>query len=151
MKVGPRALALLHEFEGCRLHAYMPTQQDRPTIGWGMTFYPGGAAVEMGDAISQAQADADFDIIIQRFGAGVAKLIGDAATTPAQFGAMVALAYNIGMGGFAKSSVLRLHKAGEYAGAARAFGLWSKQAGETLPGLVRRRAAEAKLYRGDFT
>lgn len=146
MKLHPRAIALLHEFEGCRLKAYMPTPQDRPTIGWGMTFYPDGRAVKMGDTITQAQADSDFAIIIGRFADKVADLIGNTVTTPTEMGAMVALAYNIGLAGFARSSVLRLHKAGDKAGAARAFGLWNKQAGRVLNGLTRRRAAEAALY-----
>ena len=42
--------------------------------------------------------------------------------------------------------MLRLHKAGDWKGAARAFGLWNKQAGKVLPGLVRRRAMEAAMY-----
>ena len=144
MSVHPRAIGLLHDFEGLRLKAYMPTPNDRPTIGWGMTFYPSGRAVRMGEAITQAQADADFATILQRFADQVRPLVTGA--TPLQFGAMVALAYNIGLAGFAKSSVRRLHNAGDHKSAARAFGLWNKQAGKVLPGLTRRRAAEALLY-----
>jgi GH24 family phage-related lysozyme (muramidase) len=124
----------------------MPTPQDRPTIGWGMTFYPDGRQVRLGETITQAKADADFVTIVERFADKVRALIGDAPTTPAQFGAMMALAYNIGVAGFARSSVLRLHKAGDKQGAARAFGAWNKQAGRALAGLTRRRAAEAALY-----
>jgi hypothetical protein len=50
--------------------------------------------------------------------------------------------------GFITSSVLRRHKLRNYAGAAEAFAMWVKQKGKTLQGLIRRRAAEAKLYRG---
>jgi GH24 family phage-related lysozyme (muramidase) len=146
MKLHPKAITLMHDFEGCRLKAYMPTPQDRPTIGWGMTFYPDGRAVRMGDTITQAQADADFETIVGRFAEQVDDHLGDAAATGTEFGAMVALAYNIGIAAFARSSVLRLHKAGDKAGAARAFGLWNKQAGRVLNGLTRRRAAEAALY-----
>ena len=145
-KVDPRAIALMHEFEGCRLKAYMPTPQDRPTIGWGMTFYPDKRPVRMGDTITQAKADADFVTIVDKFAADLVPLIGAAPTTSAQFGAMVALAYNIGVAGFARSSVLRRHRAGDYINAARSFGMWNKQAGRVLAGLTRRRAAEAALY-----
>ena len=144
MTVHPRAIKLLHDFEGCRLKAYMPTPKDRPTIGWGMTFYPDGRAVRMGDVITQAQADADFAAILARFASQVRPLVPNA--TPLQFGAMVALAYNIGVAGFTRSSVRRLHNNGDHKGAARAFGLWNKQAGKVLAGLTRRRAAEAALY-----
>lgn len=144
MSVHPRAIKLLHDFEGCRLRAYMPTTNDRPTIGWGMTFYPSGRAVKMGDTITQTQADNDFAVIVGRFADQVRPLVPTA--TPLQLGAMVALAYNIGLAGFARSSVCRLHNAGDHKGAAKAFGLWNKQAGNVLAGLTRRRAAEAALY-----
>jgi lysozyme len=59
---------------------------------------------------------------------------------------MCSLAYNIGIGNFLGSSVLRFHRAGEHHEAAAAFNAWNKGGGRVLPGLVRRRAAEAALY-----
>jgi lysozyme len=96
---------------------------------------------------------------VARFADKVEKLLGDAATTQGEFDAMVSLTYNIGVGsadpkkpgGFTRSSVLRLHKAGDKAGAAAAFQMWNKQAGKVLNGLTIRRAAEAALYRGAET
>lgn len=149
-KVGPKAKALIHHFESCSLKAYKDAV-GVTTIGWGMTYYPDGRKVQMGDQITQAQADEMADTIMRRdFAEPVNALLGASTTTPAQFGAMVALAYNIGMGNFRKSSVLRLHRAGDHAGAASAFALWNKAGGRVLPGLTRRRAAEAALYRSDF-
>jgi lysozyme len=46
------------------------------------------------------------------------------------------------------SSLLRYHKAGNYAAAAKAFASWKFNDGREMKGLVRRRAAEAKLYEG---
>lgn len=149
-KVGPKAKALIHHFESCSLKAYNDAV-GVPTIGWGMTYYPDGRKVQMGDQITQAQADEMADTIMRRDFAGpVDASLGDSPTTPAQFGAMVALAYNVGVGNFRKSSVLRRHLAGDHAGAAAAFAMWNKAGGRVLPGLTRRRAAEAALYRGDF-
>jgi lysozyme len=65
---------------------------------------------------------------------------------PNECGAMVSFAYNVGLGGFRKSSVLRAHNRGDHQAAARAFGLWTKAGGVEMPGLVRRRADEAQLY-----
>lgn len=69
---------------------------------------------------------------------------------PDQLGAMVSLAYNIGMGAFAKSTVLRAHNAGDHDAAARAFALWNKAKVngrlQVLRGLTARRASEAALY-----
>lgn len=162
-QVGPLARALMHHFEACKLRAYAdPGTGAAPwTIGRGMTYYPDGRKVKPGDLITSAQADAMFDEILARDFAGpVSAAIGSAATTPAQFGAMVSLAYNIGMGpkvwvpgmrkGFRQSEVLKLHRAGQFAGAAAAFGSWTRAAGAVMAGLVRRRAAEAALYRSDM-
>ncbi|USU06874.1 lysozyme [Sphingomonadaceae bacterium OTU29LAMAA1] len=160
-KVGPKALALMHHFEECRLVAYR-CPADKPTIGWGMTYYPDGRPVRMGDRITQVQADEMFAQLLARdFAAVVDAAIGTAATTPAQFGAMVALAYNIGTGpriwlpgmkqGFRQSQVLKSHRAGKHDAAALAFGSWTRAAGKVSNGLVRRRAAEAALYRGNMS
>lgn len=148
LTVGPKALSLIHHFEQCRLTAYRDSV-GVPTIGWGATYYPNGDRVKMGDQITQERADSMFVTILERDFAGpVRNAVGDA--TPAQFGAMVALAYNIGIAGFRKSSVLRLHRNGDHDGAAKAFLMWNKAGGKVLAGLTRRRNAEAALYRSDF-
>ena len=33
----PTIIAFIQGFEQCRLDAYMPTPNDKPTIGWGTT------------------------------------------------------------------------------------------------------------------
>ena len=58
---------------------------------------------------------------------------------------MVSFHYNTGA--IARASLTRYHVAGRYNDAAAEFGKWINAAGKRLPGLVRRRAAEAKLYR----
>lgn len=142
-RVGPRAMALLHHFEGCRLTAYR-CPAGVPTIGWGNTRYANGKPVQMGDTITQATADELFRAVLATFEAGVEK---EAPGAPAhQFGALVGFVYNVGVGAFAKSTLLRLHKAGNIAGAAEQFLRWDKAGDRTLPGLTRRRAAERLLY-----
>ena len=159
-KVGPTARALMHHFESCRLKAYL-CSAGRATIGWGMTYYHDGRRVKLGDSITQAEADEMFEqLLVRDFAAPVSAAIGAAPTTSAQFGAMVALAYNIGVGprawlpgmkqGFRQSQVLKQHRSGQYDAAALAFGSWIRAGGKVSKGLVRRRAAEAALYRGDF-
>jgi len=63
-----------------------------------------------------------------------------------QLTAMCSLAYNIGLAGFARSSVLKAHNRGDFQAAARAFALWNKANGKVSTGLTRRRAEEAALY-----
>lgn len=132
---------LVKSFEQCRLTAYMPTPNDRPTIGWGTT----GPDVHLGMAWTQEHADERFAHDLAQFAAGVAHLAP--ICSQGQFDAMVSLSYNIGMANFASSTVLRDHLAGDHAGAAAAFAMWNKQHHVVLNGLTRRRAAEAALYR----
>ncbi len=147
---GPLAIALMHHFERCELVAYR-CPAGKWTIGWGMTYYPAGGRVKKGDRISQEQADAMFVQLVERdFAPAVRAAIGAAETTPAQFGAMVALAYNIGAVRFTLSTVARRHRAGDSAGASAAFLLWNKVNGAVSNGLVRRRRAEAALFLGRF-
>jgi hypothetical protein len=64
-----------------------------------------------------------------------------------QFDALVSFAYNCGEGNLGKSTLLRRLNAGDYKGAAAQFAAWNKGGGQVLKGLVRRRAAEAALFR----
>lgn len=150
-RIGPKGRALIKSFEGRakrrpdgRLDAYPdPGSGGDPwTIGWGST----GPGIKRGTIWTQAQADARFDIDVQKFAAKVSDLIGDAPTTPGQFGAMVSLAYNVGTGNLASSTLLRMHKAGDYAGAAAQLARWNRADGRVMAGLARRRAAERALY-----
>lgn len=143
--VSKAGLALIKSFEGLSLKAYPdPATGGEPiTIGYGHT---GG--VKLGTVWTQAQADSRLADDVSRFANGVAKLIGDAPTTQGQYDAMVSLSYNVGLGNFGSSTLLKKHKAGDYAGAAAEFGKWVNAAGKRMNGLVRRREAEAQLYRG---
>ncbi len=144
-QVSQRGIALIHSFEQCRLDAYPdPGSRDgNPwTIGWGST----GPGIKKGVTWTQAECDARFAADLAAFAAKVDALVGMVPTTQHQFDAMVSLAYNIGVGALGKSTVLRLHKAGDYLGAARAFLMWNKNDGKVMRGLTRRRLAEADLY-----
>lgn len=155
LRTGPLAIKLLHHFEGCKLRAYK-CPAGVWTIGYGDT----GPHVTPGLVWTQDQAEAAFRARLAREFEPAVRECCTAETTPAQFGAMVALAYNIGTGprewkpgrpkGFRQSSVARLHRAGDHAGAALAFLSWNRVAGKAVAGLTRRRSAEAALYRSDF-
>lgn len=147
LRVNAKGLALMREFEGCKLNAYPDpgsADGDPWTIGWGST----GPGIHKGVTWTQAQADERHEADVAKFAAGVERLLDGVPTTEDQFSAMVALAYNIGLSAFGSSTVLRKHKALDHEGAAAAFGLWIKNAGKVMNGLVRRRKAEAALYLG---
>lgn len=143
----PACLNLIKQFEGCKLIAYPdPGSGGDPwTIGWGST----GPDIRKGTVWTQAQADTRFAEHVAQFGRSVEQLLGGAATSQCQFDALVSLAYNIGTGNLSSSTLLKKHKAGDYAGAAAEFARWNKASGKVMAGLTRRRAAEAALYRGE--
>jgi len=147
MIVNDRTKDLIKRFEGKRLKAYR-CAAGVLTIGYGHTSMAGAPKVTPGMTITEKEASAIFDRDIERFAAKVEDLI-KVELTDNQFGACVSLAYNIGVGGFAKSSVLRFINKKQFDNAADAFALWNKAGGKVLPGLTVRRAEEAALFRED--
>lgn len=144
MTPSPACAAFIRGFEQCRLTAYKPTPDDVWTCGWGST----GPGITEGTHWTQAQADARFAADLAHFGAGVWGHI-TSPTTQGMFEALTSLAYNIGLGAFATSSLLSHHNRGDYVEAAERFISWNHQNGHVLAGLTRRREAEAAMYRGE--
>ena len=151
MNVSAKGLELIKSFEGCAkkrsdgmIEAYPdPGSGGAPwTIGWGST----GPDIKRGTVWTQAQCDARLASDAARFAARVTQLLGDSPTKQNQFDALVSFTYNLGAGNLAKSTLLRLHKAGKFAAAGKEFARWSNAGGRRMAGLVRRRAAEAALY-----
>lgn len=143
-KINQRGLDLIKSFEGLRLKAYL-CPAGVPTIGYGSTLN-----VKMGTEITEAEAELLLKRDLARFELGVAELTDPETTTGDQFSAMVSLAFNIGLTAFARSTVLKRHRLGNPVGAGNAFLMWNKAGGRVLPGLMRRREAERRLYRGEM-
>jgi lysozyme len=145
MKVNAEGYALLKKFEGCVLKAYK-CPAGVWTIGFGNTFYEDGTKVKEGDVITQQRADELAKYIVEQFATSIRAMIKQPLSEN-QFSACVSLAYNIGTGGFKKSSVLRKLNANPTDPTiADSFRLWNKGGGVILKGLVRRREAEIALY-----
>ena len=139
MRTSRKGIEFIKAHEGLRLDAYL-CPAGVPTIGYGHTH-----GVKMGDRITEEQAER--------------LLIGDLAVaergvnrygfdlTQNQFDALVSFVYNIGAGNFRSSTLLKRLKDNpndpdiEYQ-----FRRWVYGGGKVLPGLVRRRKDEAKLY-----
>jgi lysozyme len=143
MKTNEAGLALIRQFEGCRLKAYK-CPAGIWTIGYGWTH-----GVKPTDQWTQAQAEEMLVKGLDQYENAVQSAIGAHSTTNNQFSALVSICYNIGAGNFVKSSMLRHHKAGDYQKAADAFLLWNKAGGKVLNGLTKRRQAERTLYLED--
>lgn len=129
---------IIMDSEGCKLTAYQCPAK-KWTIGYGHT-----GDVKQGDAITRHQAEAILSLDLDRFEQGVSKLAPGAGAN--EFSALVSFAYNLGLGCLEQSSLLTYFNAGNKPAAARMFGAYVHGGGKLLPGLVKRRAAEAALF-----
>ncbi len=150
--IGPAGIRLIKQFEGLArlrrdglVEAYPDpgTGGDPWTIGWGAT----GTGIERGTVWTVAECDARLERDLARYAADVARAIGDAPVTQAQFDAMVSFHYNTGA--IARATLTRRHCGGDHAGARAEFARWNMAGGRVMRGLVRRREAEARLYQDD--
>ena len=139
MKPSGACRALVRHFEGCRLQAYL-CPAGVPTIGVGHT-----KGVKLGARCSQEQADLWLTQDLDDAGAAVASLVR-VPLTQGQFDALTSFVFNLGMRRLAESTLLILLNKRDYHGAAAQFSRWVRSDGQVLDGLVRRRAAEAKLF-----
>lgn len=145
MEVNKAGKDLIKRFEGCKLKAYR-CPAGLWTISWGLTFYPDGTKVKEGDVITQQQAEDYFNAIVDDFAKKVDALI-KSNVSENNFSALVSFAYNVGMGNFQRSTLLRKVNANPKDTTIRAeFMKWTRANNVVLKGLVRRREAEAKLY-----
>ena len=141
MIVSPAGLSLIKSFEGCRQSAY----QDPGgiwTIGYGHT----GSDVGPGVYWSQQQCDAALAHDLEGTETQVTEMLQGKQVSQQQFDALTCFAYNVGVNALRSSTLLRLLLAGDHYGAALQFPLWVHAGTQVLPGLVRRRIAEADLF-----
>lgn len=137
-KIGQAGLALIKQYEGCRLAAYR-CAAGVWTIGYGHT-----AGAHSGMTITQAQADAYLQQDIAKFEGYVnnpAYVPITANLNQNQFDALVSFAFNLGAGNLRK-----LCKGRTAAQIALAMTQYRKANGKVLAGLRRRRAAEQALF-----
>jgi lysozyme len=140
MKINDAGFELLKSFENCKLKAYKDIVGVW-TIGWGHT----GDLAFPGSEIDQATADALLCDDLHVVEAGVVKRC-KVKVTDNQFSALVCFAYNVGLGAFGTSTLLKLLNAGDFKGAAGQFERWNRAGGKEVAGLTRRRKAERKLF-----
>lgn len=133
-------IAMVKSFEGCRLMPYI-CPAGILTAGYGAT----GAGVFPGEAWTQERADDRLEADLEHFIDGVEglcpNLTGDALD------AIVDFAYNCGLGALKASTLRKRLNAGDWDGAKKELLRWTRGGGRVLPGLVRRRAAEAALLK----
>ena len=150
-----KGISLIQLFEGFRGTAYLCPAKVW-TIGWGHTSAAGAPPVVKGMMINKVQGEQILRDDLRKFETKVRELIATAkvnVTTQDEFDAFVSFSFNIGLGAFAGSTVLKRYLRGDKAGAAEAFLAWNRATVNgvkvVLAGLSRRRQAERALFLGD--
>lgn len=141
-KLSSAGAEFIAAFEGFRANAYWDQWGNVWTIGFGHT-----RGVHQGQRVTREQA-----LKLLRDDAATAaqavKDLVDVELTQKQFDALTSFCFNLGGGALAESTLLKKLNKGNYKGAQKEFGKWVHAGGEVLPGLVKRRAAEAALFGG---
>lgn len=156
----------MHEFEGYRNKPYLCSAHIW-TVGWGHAMYgdqlrlpfnrkEGYTGIlrqeyKLKDEDNRIWARPELEDIFEKdlvsFERGVLRLAPSLSSNQGLFDACVALSYNIGVGGFQRSTLRqRILRNEPLERIAEGFMMYTKGGGRELPGLVRRRKAEVALF-----
>lgn len=145
MNPSQHCYAMVEAFEGRYLTAYL-CPAGKWTIGIGHT----GADVKRGMTITNAEADRLLRVDMESAAYSVSKLVR-VPLSQNMFDALCDFVFNLGHAALAGSTLLRKLNSGDYAGAAAEFERWNKAHVDgmlvELPGLTKRRHAEAELFK----
>ena len=138
------AAVLCMRCEGFRAKPYL-CPAGVATIGFGSTAYADGTRVQLTDPAITREFAADLLLHTLRtiYVPGALKCCPGVAGT--RLAALADFCYNLGVGRLKASSLRRRVNAGDWDGARVELLKWVRAGGRTLPGLVRRREAEAVL------
>ena len=129
------ALIGIAKFEGYRGEAYKDVV-GIPTIGFGET-----KGVKMGDTTTPERAMVQLLKSKNEHADGIKQCIKE-PLHKYEFDAYVSLAYNIGVGNFCKSTLVKKLNSRDYEGACLEIKRWNKAGGKVNKGLVNRREKE---------
>ncbi len=137
--INDAGLALVKHFEGFRSKAYK-CPGDRWTIGYGHTL-----GVYQGMQITKALAEVLLLNDLESSELAVHSLT-EVPLNGNQRSALISFVFNLGAGNFKRSTLRRKLNTGDYDAVPEQLRRWVRGGGQILPGLVRRRKAEAKLW-----
>ena len=148
-RINQAGIDLIKAFEGLHLDPYLCPAKV-PTIGYGTIMYPNGRKVTMQDpSITEAQALEYLEHEINEKAKGVEKVV-KVSLNDNEFSALVSFAYNVGVGAFQGSTLLKLLNANaDRVAVADQLLRWNKADGKVLNGLTRRREYERSLFLQD--
>ena len=166
MKLSKDGEDLMHRYEGFRSKPYLCPAHIW-TIGYGHVLYQEQIKLpvlrtpekpakmirkemplkpEDNRVWTKTEIDELFKIDVETFERGVLRLVPGVVGRQGSFDALVSISYNFGLGNLQRSTIRMRANRGDWEGAAEAFMVWTKGGGKVLPGLVKRREAEVKLF-----
>lgn len=140
MNISDNCLKLVKRYEGCGLSAYL-CPAGVWTIGYGHTGTVDGKKIAKGMVITQGTAERLLMQDMQKFAAHVNRFDSIYHWTQSEFDALVSFAFNVGSINQLTANGTRTKEA-----IARSILLYNKANGSILPGLVKRRQDEKKLF-----
>jgi len=146
MRISEKGINLIKKYEAFSSVPYV-CPAGLPTIGYGNTYYPNMQKVKMTDkAITKDEADVIFKKVLSYFETDVNVYVIPNLKQQ-QFDALCSFAYNVGIGNFKSSTLLKKVNANPNDPTIKAeFLKWNKSKGRVLNGLTKRRNEEANLY-----
>lgn len=118
-----------------------------PTIGYGTVWKPDGTRVTMEDPSITKEVAEEWLIheLKNTYMPGVLRASPHLAAHPRALGALTDFAYNLGVPRYRSSTLRRRVTELDWDGARDELQKWVRGGGRVLPGLVKRRVAEAKF------
>lgn len=141
------ASTLCRKFEGFSSKPYI-CPAGYPTIGYGTVYKLDGQKVTMNDQpISKETAEEWLlNELKNNYMAGVLRASPNLITNPNALAAMTDFAYNLGVGRYRGSTLRRKINDQNWNAAKTELAKWIRGGGKVLPGLIKRRAEEARLF-----
>ncbi len=139
MQISDEGVKLIKFYEGFRQTTYKDAV-GKLTLGYGST-----KGVKRGMGISEAHATTWLIRDANEAAEGILKLV-KVQLKQHQLDALISFVYNLGINAFAESTLLRVLNEGKYDEVPAELKRWIHSDGEVLPGLVKRRDAEAHLW-----
>ena len=160
MKTSDIGIYLIKFFEGVRYKPYI-CSGNVWTVGCGHALYPRQLVMNLADRKkyklkpednriwTKEEVDGLLKYDLQRFEAGVLRLLGTVQPKQSEFDALVSFSFNLGLGTFQRSTVRSAFIRGDKTRAGEVLLKYCRAGGKVLKGLQRRREAEhALLMRG---
>jgi lysozyme len=143
----PIATELIVRSEGFRQCAYLPTPNDRWTVGTGFTFRADGSPVKKGDCITQEENDALLAIEIRHLEGMLVSDVKPVLLNRYWRSGLTSFIFNVGYSAYSKSTLRKHLVKQDWNGVCRELAKWNRQAGKELKGLTKRRNDERRLMK----